>query len=116
VCVTYVVNEVVPSILEVMTSKVAMATFGVGLVFRVDWVLAANKIREHNTTRRHFGSTTIKKVVQVKHALMSKLSCNSRVAAKNPRAAFVVKRRTRICQCCWYLCAQPAIAVPSMTY
>jgi hypothetical protein len=48
--------------------------------------------------------------------LLSKLSCNSRVAAKNPRAAFVVKRRTRICHCCWYLCGQPAVAVPSMTY
>ncbi len=114
--VTYVVNEVVPSIFEVMTSSVAMATFRVDLVFRVGWVLAANEIRKHNTTGRHFGSTTIKKVVQVKHALLSKLSCNSRVAAKNPTAAFVVKRRTRICQCCWDLCAQPAVAVPSRTY
>jgi hypothetical protein len=29
--------------------------------------------------------------------LLSKLSRNSRVAAKNPSAAFVVKRRTFIC-------------------
>jgi len=42
-----------------MTSKVAMATFGVGLVLRVGWVLAAKEKRKHNTTRRHFGSTTI---------------------------------------------------------
>ncbi len=114
--VTYVVNEVVPSIFEVMTRKVGMATFMVGLVLRVGWVLAAREIREHDTTRRHFGSTTLKKIVQVKHTLLSKLLCNTRVAATNPRAAFVVKRRTRICHCCWYLCAQPAIAVPSMTY
>jgi len=110
VLVTYVVNEVVPSIFEVITRKVAMGRFGVG------WILAANEIREHDTTRRHFGSTTIKKVVQVKHALVSKLLCNTRVAANNPRAASVVKRRTGIWHCCWYLCAQPAIAVPSMTY
>jgi hypothetical protein len=113
---TYVVNEVVPSIFEVRTNKTAMVTFGVGLVFRVGWVLTASEVREHNTTRCHFNSATTEKVVQVKHALLSKLSCNSRVAAKNPTAAFVVKRRTRICQCCWDLCAQPAVAVPSRTY
>ncbi len=108
---TYIVNEVVPSVFEVRTKYKTMVTFWVDLVFRVGSVMAANDSREHNTTRHHFGSTTMKKVVQVEHALLSKLSCYSRVPAKNPRAAFVVKRRTLICHCCWYLHAQPAIVV-----
>jgi hypothetical protein len=108
---TYIVNEVVPSVFEVRTKRNIMVTFRVDLVFRVGCVVAANERREHNTTRHHFGRTAIKKVVQVEHALLSKLSCYSRVPAKNPRAAFVVKRRTLICQCCWYLNAQPAIVV-----
>jgi hypothetical protein len=88
-----------------------MVTFGVELVFRVGCVMPANERREQNTARHQFGSTTIEKVVQVEHALLSILSCNIRVAAKNPKAAFVVKRRTLICDCCWYLHAQPAIVV-----
>jgi len=108
---TYIVNEVVPSVFEVRTNTKTMVTFRVDLVFRVGCVMAAKERREHNTTRHHFGSTTIQKVVQVQHALLSKLSCYSRVAAENPRAAFVVKRRTLICHCCWYLHAQPAIVV-----
>jgi hypothetical protein len=43
--------------------------------------------------------------------LLSKLPCNSRVAAKNPSAAFVVQRRTLICHCCWYLHAEPGIVL-----
>ncbi len=108
---TYIVNEVVPSVFEVRTKYTTMVTFRVELVFRVGCVMAANERREQNTSRHHFGSTTIEKVVQVEHALLSKLSCNRRVAAKNPKAAFVVKRRTLICHCCWYLHAQPAIVV-----
>jgi hypothetical protein len=108
---TYIVNEVVPSVFEVRTKTKTIVIFRVLLVFRVGCVMAAKERREHNTTRHHFGSTTNKKVVQVEHALLSKLSCYSRVPAKNPIAAFVVKRRTLICQCCWYLHAQPAVVL-----
>lgn len=101
--VRYLSNEIVPSIFEVGASHVAMAAFEVGLIFRMDWILAAEQVSEHNTTGHHFGSAAVEEVVPVALTLLRKLLGDRRVSAKNPAAALVVKRRTRIRHCCRYL-------------
>lgn len=76
-----------------------MAAFEVGLIFRMDCILAAEQVSEHNTTGHHFGSAAFEELVPVALTLLG----DRKVSAKNPTAALVVKRRTRIRHCCRYL-------------